>query len=116
MELKDFIEQSISDIIGAVKNLKEKYNNCSQVFIDNETNPIAPNYPQLNIATQKNRAIEFDIAVTTSENGSAKASGKVGIKVLGGSLDGELQSKQENLSRIKFSIPFYPEYIEKEKK
>ncbi len=116
MELKDFVEQSVSDIIDAVKNLKEKYNNCSQLFIDKETNPIAPNYPQLNIAAQKNRAIEFDIAVTTSESGSTKACGKVGITVLGGSLDGELQSKQENLSRIKFSIPFYPEYIKKEKK
>ena len=114
MELKDFIEQSVSDIIEAIKELKQRYNISPQMsgLESCEDNPIAPVYDRLNNKQEK-RAIEFDVAVTTSENSSIKTEGKVGIKVIGGSIDGEHQAMLENTSHIKFSIPFYPEYIRK---
>ena len=112
MKLKDFIKKSVSDITNATINLKKKYNNKKYKSDDiiNEYNPIAP------ISNRnKSLTIDFDIAVTTSENGNAKAGSKIGISVLGASLNGEQGYNNENTSRIKFSIPFYPEYINKNK-
>lgn len=110
MELKEFIEKSVSDIIEATINLKRKYNkkNYKSDDVINEYNPVAPICNRHNSLT-----IDFDIAVTTSENGTAKAGSKIGISVLGANLNGEKGYNNENTSRIKFSIPFYPEYIDK---
>lgn len=117
MELKDFIEQSVSDITDAIQDLKRRYNlkNTQYDAGAYEFNPIAPEYDRLN-CTQEKRCIEFDIAVTTSENGTAKAGSKIGISVLGANVNGERGYNNENTSRIKFSIPFYPEYIDKNQK
>lgn len=104
MELKDFIEQSVSEIVEATQNLKQKYNK------DNSS--IAPRF-SANINDVLHN-INFDIAVTTSENGTAKAGSKIGISVLGANVNGEKGFTNENCSRIKFSIPFYPEFINKD--
>jgi len=102
MELKDFIEQSISDIIDATKSVKEKQGKNNYC--------IAPEFAaNLNHTTHN---INFDIAVTTAETGMAKAGSKIGISVLGANINGEKGFTNENCSRIKFSIPFYPEYID----
>lgn len=113
MELKDFIESSVSDIVEAIKDLKNKYNTkkiqegmCGYA----EFNPIAPDSSN----TKKQTNIEFDIAVGSSETGKSETGGKVGISVLGAQIGGELGYTNENSSRIKFSIPFYPEYINKD--
>ena len=104
MELKDFIKQSVSDIIDATKTIKTKYN------VGHPTkHPIVNS--SIYDANRKPHEIEFDIAVTTSENGTAKAGSKIGISVLGANINGEKGFTNENCSRIKFSIPFYPEYI-----
>ncbi len=107
MELKDFIEQSVSDIVEATKTIKTKYNVGHSTM-----HPIA-NYNKYE-ANRSPHEIEFNIAVTTSENGTAKAGSKIGISVLGANVNGEKGFTNENCSRIKFSIPFYPEYINKD--
>lgn len=111
MELKDFIEQSVSDIAEATQSLKKKYNNGYEEpgF---EQNPISP--IQATHLNKDDHSIYFDIAVTTSENGTAKAGSKIGISVLGAKINGEKGFTNENCSRIKFAIPFYPEYIKKD--
>lgn len=113
MELKEFIEQSVADIVDATKNLKTKYNKQEKLksLETMEKNVIAPEYDALN-RRQEKRSIDFDIAVTTAETGTAKAGSKVGISVLGANINGEKGYTNENCSRIKFSIPFYPEYID----
>ena len=110
MELKEFIENATTDIIEAILDLKVKYN---KKYIENcfEKNPVAPHHQAAN--NHHSHAIDFDIAVTTSESGTAKAGSKIGISVLGANLNGEKGYNNENTSRIKFSIPFYPEYIDK---
>ena len=111
MELKDFIEQSVSDIVEATQSLKKKFNN-GYVESDFERNPISP--PQATHLNRDDHSIDFDIAVTTSENGTTKAGSKIGISVLGANVNGEKGFTNENCSRIKFSIPFYPEFINKD--
>lgn len=110
MELKDFIEQSVSDIVEATQNLKQKYNN-GYIETGFEENPISPT--QATHLNKEDHSINFDIAVTTSENGTAKAGTKIGISVLGANMNGEKGYINEQASRIKFSIPFYPEFIAK---
>ncbi len=110
MKLKDFIEQSVSDIADATQKLKQKYN----LHSNNKCHVIAA-YKESSL-DYNSHAIDFDIAVTTSENGTAKAGSKIGISVLGANINGERGYNNENTSRIKFSIPFYPEYIDKNQK
>jgi len=103
MELQDFVEQSVSDIINAVHNLKEKYNTAGHGVI-------AP-YAKHNDQTQCHQ-INFDIAISSAESNMNSTSGKAGIRVIGASINGEKNSEHENSSRIKFSIPFFPESID----
>lgn len=107
MELKDFIEQSVSDIIEATQGLKKKYNNPHS------------GKKHLVIAAEKetslrrvSHSIDFDVAITTSETNNEKSEGKIGIKVLNAGIGKEEGCTTEKASRIKFSIPFYPEFID----
>ncbi len=83
MELKDFIEQSVSDVVEATKNLKEKYNNP---HLGDRHQPIAA--MKKSSLDYTSHSIDFEIAVTTSENGTAKAGSKIGISVLGANING----------------------------
>lgn len=109
MELKDFIEQSVSEIVEATQSLKKKYNN-PQWGVRHQ--PIAP--MKRSSLNHTSHSIDFDVAVTTTEKGTAKAGSKIGISILGANINGETGFTNENCSRIKFSIPFYPEFINKE--
>ncbi len=111
MELKEFIESATTDIIEAISELKGKYN---VNYIENgyERNPISP-LQQTHNNNNLSHSIDFDIAVTTSENNNSKTGGKLGIKIINANVGGEQSYTNENSSRIKFSIPFYPEFIAK---
>lgn len=91
MELKEFIKTALADITNAVKESQSDLTNGSIVC-----------------PKEKTQLIEFDIAVTTADNMSAKAemgtSNIVGrIFAIGGKAEGEYGHSQ--LSRIKFEIP-----------
>ncbi|MCM1224796.1 MAG: hypothetical protein NC548_61140 [Lachnospiraceae bacterium] len=91
MELKEFIKTALADITNAVKESQSDLTNGS-IVCPKETMQL----------------IEFDIAVTTADNMSAKAemgtSNLVGrIFAIGGKAEGEYGHSQ--LSRIKFEIP-----------
>ena len=115
MELKDFLEKSVSDIVEAVSSLKSKYNTSQVIEPDNfceyEPNPIAP-LEGHSIAPSDHK-IDFDIAVTTTENNNKKNKGELKISVIGGSSYNEKNCSNEQISRIKFSVPFCPEHIKK---
>lgn len=113
MELKEFIESATTDIIEAISELKGKYN-VNYIESDYERNPISPLQQTYN--DNLSHSIDFDIAVTTSENSNSKTGGKLGIKIINANVGGEQNYTNENSSRIKFSIPFYPEFIAKKVK
>lgn len=110
MELKEFIESATTDIIEAISELKGKYN-VNYIESGYERNPISPLQQTYN--DNLSHSIDFDIAVTTSENNNSKTGGKFGIKIINANVGGEQSYTNENSSRIKFSIPFYPEFIAK---
>lgn len=103
MELKEFIKTALSDITGAVSELQAELKNGAVI------NPTLP-YP-VSMRTVKalddsegNRVvsdISFDIAVTIADSKGANA----GLSVFSIGIGGKMNSKEQNVSRISFSIP-----------
>ena len=103
MDLDEFIKQSIVDICHGIKNARDEIHEEMNNF------PIAPAFIDGKRHFDKLlEKIEFDICVTTTEEGSRKVGGGANIKVVSIGASGENKTIKENVSRIKFSIPFYP--------
>ncbi len=101
MELKDFVKQTLLEIIQDVKEAKAEAGK-QDVYDDYIVSPsksMAERFP-----------IEFDVAVTTAEEEGQE--GGAGIKVIGlFKVGGELSSNSATTqtSRIKFQVPVvYP--------
>ena len=93
MELKEFIENTIKDITGAINELKVKHIN---------------NIENLKIVPFENgrfSSVAFDIAVSVDDKAAVKGeAGMEVIKVLKGNISGDLEYKNSNVSRISFCI------------
>ena len=109
MELKEFISETVSSIIEAAQELQEKFQAIGAVI-----NP--PTHSQgVNLesfaeghqlySNRRVQSIEFDVAVTAQS--SATSGGKAGLKiwVVEGSIDGAQVKSDEQVNRIKFSLP-----------
>ena len=115
MELKEFIKQSIIEISEAVEESNEYFSSKSinafvnpEFIYENGKDKRAFTMPFDEESPNENRFIEnidFDVAVTTGGEISGEAKG--GIKIasfeIGGK--GSVVDKQQNVSRIKFTIP-----------
>ncbi len=95
MQLDEFIAQSLIAVRKSVKNANDQ--------LQDEHG----NRPYTLGAIDKNK-IEFDVAVTASEELGAKAGGGIQIAVVRLGADAETKTSQSSISRIKFSI--YPQY------
>lgn len=104
MELKDFIKETLSQIIDAVSETQEKYKDkhvliCpddiqsekGEYYIDNESH-----YEYYNRKT-KVQNIEMDIAISVTEKEGNKSG--IGIAKIINAI------QNESVSKIKFSIP-----------
>ncbi len=112
MELKEFIKQSIIEISEAVQEVNAHFNSKSiNAFVnpefiyesDKDKRPYT--MPDKSNEIRYIEDIEFDVAVTTGGEISGEAKG--GIKILsfqaGGG--GSITDTQQNVSRMKFTIP-----------
>ena len=111
MELKDFIKETLSQIIDAVSETQEKYKDkhvliCpddiqsekGEYYIDNESH-----YEYYNRKT-KVQNIEMDIAISVTEKEGNKSG--IGIaKIINVGTSSENAIQNESVSKIKFSIP-----------
>jgi hypothetical protein len=106
VSLKDFISQTLRDILGAITEVQEdekigKY--------------IAPwgigaiEYPADSGAIRKGpftaTVIKFDVGVTAELTDAAKAGGGLKVAVFNLGVHGEMGSKDSATNRIQFSIP-----------
>ena len=103
MELKDFIQTALIDLVEGVNSAKEKLNDNICPSIGNAYSDKAKLVRDINglyIDT-----VKFDIAVTVenSKQGGAKA----GITVIGLNLGvgGETENTNATVSRIQFQVP-----------
>ena len=121
MELKDFIAQTISQVMEGVKEaqkLAEKVggavNPKGQLYLTAESAPF-----QDKETTRIGDFIHFDVAVEVTEGKTESGGAKLSIPTLGG-FGGELSGKMENrlINRVNFRLPvIYPKgnYKEKER-
>ncbi|MDR1696382.1 MAG: hypothetical protein LBR69_07145 [Endomicrobium sp.] len=111
MELKDFISQSIIDICLGIKVAQKT------IYEAVENVPIAPAYMGGKSVLEKGeQKISFDIMVETSSSEQTQKQGDVKIYVVGGSINKESNKNSVNVNRIQFSVPFFPQALEKYEK
>ena len=94
MELQDFIDETLKQIISGVRSAQE-----SAIELGAKVNPRGGSVVEM-------RSVHFDIAVSTSE-GTEKKGGIVVVVGPVGSVGSQDQSDvvSSSMSRIKFSVP-----------
>jgi hypothetical protein len=112
VELKEFIKQSIIEISEAVKESNEHFNSKGinafvnpEFIYESDRDKRSYTMPEKSNEIRYIEDIEFDVAVTTGGEISGEAKG--GIKIasfqVGGG--GSVVDKQQNVSRMKFTVP-----------
>ncbi|MGD9638511.1 MAG: hypothetical protein AB7U85_05590 [Alphaproteobacteria bacterium] len=108
MELSCFIEESILSICIGIRSAQEKmHEECNNY-------PIAPGRVEGRDAYNNiNQYIDFELSVSASE--SKEQGGKLGcaISVLSAHVNGKNKTEKETINKIKFSVPFYPQALNK---
>ena len=109
MELKDFIVETISEIVDGVSELQKKYESSNaticpanaslrqngDMYVRNSRAKSDYSFPQ---------QIEMDIAICVNEKDGSKSG--IGIaKILNVGVSNESEHTNNTVSRIKFSIP-----------
>lgn len=109
MELKDFVSQTCKQIIDGVVSAQEYANKKGAVInpmglvLENGSSRVEQNYRDA--AYLDPQTIDFDIAVTTSEGGEAKAGIGVFVGPIGVGTQGRIEEGNMKVNQIKFSIP-----------
>ncbi|MEO0415368.1 MAG: hypothetical protein AAF226_10500 [Verrucomicrobiota bacterium] len=102
MELREFIKQSLLDIIGGVEDAQQEA----------PKGTIAPNEITRNMAAVQHRVshlqpVDFQVAVTVDE--SAKVGAKIGVLsgIFGASVAGDESEAKQSGTTLKFTIPIH---------
>lgn len=98
MELDEFVEQALVQIVKGIQNANEKLEpgkeKAAQPFVLHHSLGDHPQAPH----------VEFDVAVTTQTKGSGGAKVDAKLHVVSVGLDGSYTGAKESVSRVKFSI------------
>lgn len=111
MDLKNFVSESLYQIIAGIKDAQDK---VAEVKVETEPKFNAPYVVPMPASDHDKKLydVHFDVAVTVSDGISAQGGG--GLSVLGLTIGGNGKSEQNSssVSRIKFTIPVsYPYMI-----
>lgn len=108
MELKEFVSNSIVQIIEGVKEAQDKAGqfgaivNPTNLFLySGQTGTAGQTLEDNNVS----RLVEFDIAVTSVEGEKTKGGLGVVVGVLSAGTMGQSEAQNSSVSRIKFSVP-----------
>lgn len=107
IELKDFVAETLKQIIDGVI-LAQKYAKETGAIINPKETLEAPSGVIKGTDTGRNaQIVEFDVAITVSQDTEAKGGGKVFIGIAG--IGSEIRSERQGelVQRIKFSVPMY---------
>lgn len=110
MTLEEFITDTIIQIIKGVKNAQDfakqngaKVNPSNIKMLGNENSPAYwDNYNSI-----AGQSIDFDISVTTHEEGQTEGKAGVFVAFLKAGVSGKESSEQIAVNKIKFSIPVF---------
>lgn len=107
MNLKEFIEETISAIVEATTSLQNKFE-AQGTIINPPVSVTERDLYEVGSSSHRYRrveTIEFDVAVTAaSETGAA---GKAGLRIFTAEagVEGKRTTAKEEVSRVKFTIP-----------
>ena len=93
MELKEFVKNSLLAIAEGVHEATDNLPKGGNTFR-------IGGYGQV----KDEKYINFDVAVTTTTEKTAKAEGRAKIYVIGGGVEGAVTKSTENVSRIQFRV------------
>jgi len=107
MELKDFVSETLKQVMEGVKLAQEK-----ATELGGTVNPVGfvntdKNAPRSMDGTLIAQVIDFDIVVSTSDTDKAKGGAGIFVGEVGIGVRGEVESQSTGVNRIKFSIPIY---------
>ena len=111
MELKEFIETSLSEIVEGVQSAQEKTKGTGAVIaprkkISRQHGPMAETVVvYLGDGHSVLSTVEFDVMVRESESGSAKSGLAVFFGALGGGASTEETQQTSNVNRIRVKVP-----------
>lgn len=105
MNVKDFIEKTLTQVVEGVNNAKSNIKDSGAVISSKNVRPLREGTTYNTSTGDLVNLVEFDIAVTINEKDTDGVN--AGIKVVGLSLGGGLEKEIQNqtVSRIKFSVP-----------
>lgn len=105
MELEDFIDQVLSQVISGIRKAQARNGGAYVVPSGDGGHHYAAHQRLSASARLMSTVIDFDIAVTAED--SSKVGGSGGLKVMsfGARLEGDLTTKESIASRVQFAIP-----------
>ncbi len=107
MDIKDFIKETVGAIAEATSELQSEYEETGTIINPPVSNQERDLFEEGGTGSTYRRVevIDFDIAVTAS--GETGGGGKAGLKILSveAGMDGKHTQRNEEISRVKFSIP-----------
>lgn len=112
MDLKQFVKETISQVVSGVNEINEELNTTTGGYVQNKVTYPQPMNGFIRSYIRESIDVDFDVAITATE--SDGKNGSAGIKVasilnIGGGVD----SKTENqiVSRVKFTLPLILPYL-----
>ena len=103
MKLKDFIAESLNEIIDGVIEAQKHYSANGGVI--NSPDVIGPSVGTDRHTGVVAQLVDFDVAVTAAEETETKGGIGVFVGPIGLGSQGKSDSANSSVSRIKFSIP-----------
>ena len=105
MNLEEFVEETLVQIVRGVAGAGRKTIRENAIVNPDSLHWGAEQEMLWDGEGKKVEEIEFDVALTTSEQ--KEAGGKVGLSVMsiGGGVQGSTTSASSSVSRVKFSVP-----------
>lgn len=105
MNIKDFVETTIVQIVEGVNSANVKLKDLGAIVTSKDVRPLREGTTYNTTTGDLVNLIDFDVAITINEKDTT--GGGAGIRIAGINIGGELKNEVNNqsLSRIKFSIP-----------
>lgn len=109
MELKDFVEQTLTQIFDGIKAANEKHDGKENGIINPNLQLGRDNYTSIGGHNYPIREAEFDVALTSTSGTETKGGIGVFLGPVGVGSQGQSNDESTSMTRIKFSVPIaYP--------
>jgi len=99
MNLRDFIREALTDIVGAVEDAQNAIKNGTIVP------EVSDNFKCVETGISNFQPIEFEVSVITDEKSGSEAKLSVVAAVVGGNIKGQSNTSSGHVAKLRFKIP-----------